>query len=202
METQSPIWGYVYDTTLVMAPGGPAEVDLTAALAPRIEPEIGFRLSTAVDPRHTDAQSLLHAIEWIAPCFEIIDCHFPQWKFKAADGIADFGVHYALVVGQPLRVDASNIGTLADALRDCTASLQCNGAVVEQGGGAATLGSPLNALAALAEVLARHPQSEPLLPGEIITTGTLTPPRDIAAGQRWLSSLQGIDLAPLELVLR
>jgi 2-keto-4-pentenoate hydratase len=200
-ETGEPIWGYVYDTTLVMASNGRAEVDLQLALAPRIEPEIGFCMREAVDPARTDVASLLRAIDWVAPCFEIIDCHFPDWKFKAADGIADFGVHYALVVGEPLQV-AAHGDTLVERLRDCEAELRKDGKVLATGTGANTLGNPLLALAAMVGVLARDSNAKPLAAGEIVTTGTLTPAFDVAAGQEWEMRMSGIRMQGLALRFR
>ncbi len=39
--------------------------------------------------------------EWLAPSFEIVDCHFAEWKFKPADSAADFSFHWRLVAGTP-----------------------------------------------------------------------------------------------------
>lgn len=200
METDEPFWGYVYDRTLVIAPDGRARVDLSAATSPRIEPEIGLCFRTAVDPSRTDALSLLHTIDWVAPCFEVIDSHFADWKFKAADGIADFGVHYALVVGAPLRFTEAETGTMDAALRDCDVELSRDGIRLERGKGSNTLGHPLLALAAMLAVIANDPIARPLAPGEIVTTGTLTPAHPVAAGQRWSMSFTGIALQPLELL--
>ncbi|MCJ0763411.1 2-keto-4-pentenoate hydratase [Variovorax terrae] len=201
MKTAAPIWGYVYDSSLVMAQAGRARVDLGQAMAPRIEPEIGFCLRRAIDPAATSFEALLSCIEWVAPCFEIIDCHFPEWSFQASEAIADFGVHYRLVVGEPYRLAAAPHEALAAALGDCAVTLSLNGDVAERGGGANTLGHPLQALRALVGLLASQPLSTPLQPGDIITTGTLTTPRDIGAGQRWRMQVEGLELAPLELEL-
>ena len=55
-------------------------------------------------------------------------------------------------------------------------------------------------LAHLVSLLASQPLSPPLLPGEWITTGTLTAAHAVRAGQTWHTTLQGIDLPGLELV--
>lgn len=199
LDAAAPIWGTVYDSTLTMASGGTARLDLSAAVAPRIEPEIGFCLHRPLDPARLDFDGLLDAIEWFAPCFEVVDTHIEGWKFKAADAIADFGVHYALVVGEPVRVAGLPRDTLAAQLEACEVTLSCNGAVIERGRGGNTLGHPLGALAALATVLAANPGQPPLEAGEIITTGTLTPFRDIAAGERWAMHVTGLPLAALTL---
>ncbi|MDB5829688.1 MAG: Hydratase/decarboxylase [Variovorax sp.] len=199
LGTDAPIWGHVYDTTLKRTAGGAARVDLGTALAPRIEPEIGFCLRTALDPAKLDYESLLDAIEWVAPCFEVIDSHFEDWKFKASEAVADFGVHYALIVGAPLRLHATERNTLADRLADCEVELALDGNVVQTGRGANTLGHPLAALAALAKVLAGQPDQPALEPGEIITTGTLTAAQPMAPGQTWSMRVKGLELAELNL---
>ncbi len=198
LETDGPIWGHVYDSGLVHAAGMPARVDLGAATAARIEPEIGFCLRQVPDPARLEPAQLMECIEWIAPCFEIIDSHYAGWKFKAAEAVADFGVHYALVVGTPYRPDAQTHGAVVPQLAACEVTLARDGDVVATGRGALTLGHPLAALAALVRLLAADPAARPLEAGEIITTGTLTTPQDIAAGQRWTLSVAGLDLAPLD----
>ena len=52
---------------------------------------------------------------------------------------------------------------------------------VADGAGRMVLGNPLDAVGVLAEMAAD--QGNPLCPGEIITTGTLTPPLAAAAGE-------------------
>jgi len=36
---------------------------------------------------------MLESLEWIAPSFEIVDRHFPGWKFHPADAAVDFSFH-------------------------------------------------------------------------------------------------------------
>jgi 2-oxo-3-hexenedioate decarboxylase len=200
-QANGPIWGYVHDTTLLLAKNGKASVDLGEARAARLEPEIAFRLSRPIDPTDTRHEAMLECIEWAAPCFELIDCHFEGWKFNAAEGIADSGVHYRLVVGEPLLAATMPAAELAAALGTCQVTLSLDGAVAERGAGSNTLGHPLNALAALVKILSSDPESQPLGAGEVITTGTLTPPRDIAPGQAWEMQVSGVPFAPLMLVL-
>ena len=66
---------------------------------PSIEPK-SYSTECAI-PVDADAQAALACVEWIAPGFEIVQSHFPDWKFAAADCTAAFGLHGALVVGAP-----------------------------------------------------------------------------------------------------
>ncbi len=200
-QTHSPIWGYVHDSTLLLARDGKISVDLGEARAARLEPEFAFRLSRPIGRADTGYEALLGCIEWAAPCFELIDSHFEGWNFNAAEGIADSGVHYRLVVGEPLMMASMPAAALAAALESCQVTLSLNGEVVERGVGSNTLGHPLKALAAFVEILAADRESEPLAAGEVVTTGTLTTPRDIAPGQTWAMQVSGVAFDPLTLVL-
>jgi len=75
--------------------------------------------------------------------------------------------------------------------------LRKGGTVVERGRGANVLGSPLEALAFLVEVLSRQPAAPPLAAGEIVTTGTLTDAHPVAPGERWSTAFEGLPLAGL-----
>ncbi|MGW8270280.1 MAG: 2-keto-4-pentenoate hydratase [Burkholderiales bacterium] len=191
-----PMWGMVYDRTLVFAEQGHARVALAGLTQPRIEPEICFRLAAA-PPRGTDnPHALLGAIEWVAHAIEIVQCHHPGWRLKIADCTADNGLHGRLVVGAPVPVAA--LPDLADRLPALEVTLRCGTRVIDHGVGANVLDSPLNALAFLIEVLAKQPESPPLAAGEIISTGVLTDAHPVAPGETWSTTFEGLPLAGLE----
>ncbi len=93
-----PMWAHVWDTTVHQAPDGRATLSLAPFVQPRIEPEVVFGLSGPLSPA-ADAQGAMNSVEWIAPGFEIVQSHFPGWKFAAPDCTAALGLHGALVVG-------------------------------------------------------------------------------------------------------
>ena len=188
----APIWAHVYDRTLVHAAGDRATVSLKGSARPRIEPEIAFRLKAPLAAGVREPARVLEAIEWLAPSFEIVDCHFDEWKFKSADSAADFALHWRLIVGTPRPVSHGEIQALVPQLHDCRVTLAKNGAVADTGAGANALGHPATALAHLAEVLSRQPAFEPLAAGEIITTGTLTAALPIRPGENWTSRYEGL----------
>ena len=188
----APIWAHIYDGTLIRATAHRAAVSLTGSARPRLEPEIAFQLKAPLPAGTGDPETILHAIEWYAPSFEIVDCHFADWKFGPADAAADFSLHWRLIVGTPCQVRPAEIPVLATQLRDCRVTLSRNGAVADRGVGANALGHPLSALAHLAAVLSRQPQFEPLAAGEIITTGTLTAALPIRPGETWSSRYEGL----------
>jgi 2-oxo-3-hexenedioate decarboxylase len=195
----SPIWAHVYDRTLVFSKQGRANVSLRGAARPRLEPEIAFRLKAALPAGTNDPVQVLQAVDWLAPSFEIVDCHFADWRFKPADAAADFSFHWRLIVGEPHVVRRDEVGALCGSLGSCQVTLSRNGAVMDRGVGANALGHPATALAFVAEVLSRQPRFAPLAAGEIITTGTLTAALPIAPGETWTSDYAGLPVTGLEL---
>lgn len=192
---REPIWGYVYDRTVVHLGVGEARCSLRGFTEPKIEPEIVFGLRNApASPAKPSA--LLQSIEWVAHGFEIVQSHFPRWRFQAADTIADGGLHGKLLVGARQPVAQFDID-LPELLESFSLTLSRNGFVVEVGRGSNVLGSPLAALAHLLSVLARQPESESLQAGNIVTTGTITAAYPIRSGEMWTTDIRGIALPGL-----
>jgi 2-oxo-3-hexenedioate decarboxylase len=181
-----PMWSYVWDRTVTMAPEGEATLSLAGLMQPRIEPEVAFMLRAPL-PEGRDVEAVLRAIAWIAPAFEIVHTVFRDWKFGAADCTAAFGLHGRLAVGTPLPVDDGNRAALAAELPHFTAALRCGDALVDTGTGANVLGSPALALMHLRDLLSTQPSFPPLAAGEIVTTGTLTDAWPVASGEIWTS---------------
>ena len=195
------VWANMYDDTVHYAKGGQATLSIARMLAPKIEPEIVFKLKRPVDPGEDPAAAALAATEWIALGFEIIDCVFPGWKFQPADFVAAYGLHAALVVGEPVAVTPDMIPGLVDALPRFTLRLSRNGEVVEEGSGKNSLRSPALCLAELSSAIAKQPGAEPLGAGELVSSGTLTEGKLIAAGETWSAEVEGLDLAPIRLTV-
>lgn len=191
-----PMWAHVWSRTLHRAPDGEARLSLDRFVQPRIEPEVVFRLKAPV-PLRDDPAELLASVEWLAPGFEIVQSHFPDWKFTAADCTAAFGLHGALIVGPSVAVTDAGRAALAERLSGFAATLSRGGAVVDRGSGANVLGSPALALGHLARVLAAQPQFPPLAAGEIVTTGTLTDAWPVAPGETWSSDYGDLGLPGL-----
>ena len=193
-----PMWAHAWTHTVHFAPAGSATLSLARLVQPRIEPEVVFKLAAPV-PATDDVAAILGCVEWIAPGFEIVQSHFPDWKFTAADCTAAFGLHGALVVGAPLALTPQNRVTIAAALPTFTLRLRRGGALIDTGIGANVLGSPALALAHLARVLGTQPQAPPLAAGEVITTGTVTDAWPVAAGETWTSDYGALGLSGLAL---
>ncbi len=192
---REPIWGYVYDTTVVRVPAGGHDCSIGRFAEPRIEPEIVLHFRSA-PPAGGGLPAILACIDWVAHGFEIVQSHFPGWKFQAADTVADSALHGALLVGEPQPMARLGADPIA-ALERFSLTLSCDGKVRDAGAGTNVLGSPLAALEHLIAVLARQPQYPPLQANEMVTTGTVTAALSIHPGETWRTELDGIALPGL-----
>ena len=194
-----PMWAHVYDTTVTFFEGNSGTQAIGHLAEPRIEPEVLLHFKSAPAGARTEAE-ILECVDWIAHSVEIVQSHFPGWKFKAPDTAAAFGLHGALMVGP--RRPVGEFDELVAKLRTFRIALARNGEVQVRGGGANVLDSPLLAFAHLQSLLEGLPQFEPVRPGEIVTTGTLTAALPIQAGETWSTEFSGLDLEGLRIQFR
>jgi 2-oxo-3-hexenedioate decarboxylase len=192
---REPIWAYVYDTTVTRVTTDQVTVSIGRFAEPKLEPELAFHFRTA-PPEGGDIRAILDSIDWVAHTYEIVQSHFPAWRFQAADTVADSSLHGALFVGEPQPIERLAPDPIA-ALKTFTLSHSCNSIVREVGKGSNVLGSPLLALAHLIKVLANQPESSPLQAGEIVTTGTITAAETARAGDTWQTTLTGLPVRGL-----
>jgi 2-oxo-3-hexenedioate decarboxylase len=190
-----PMWGTVYDRTLIQAQKDHATVSLKGLVQPRIEPEIAFKLKAV--PRNSQQDELLSCLEWMAHAVEIVQCHFPDWKFTIADCCADNGLHGRLVVGTPVPV--KDVAGLVEKLPKVEAKLFKGDQLVDKGVGANVLGSPLLSLGHFVDLLRTQPEAPPLRVGEIVTTGVLTDAHPVAPGESWHTEIVGLPLKGLSI---
>lgn len=190
-----PVWGYVYDRSVVHLPPGPAVCSLGRFMDPKIEPEIVVHFRSA-PPVGAGLAEILDAIDWVAHAFEVVQSHYPAWKFRAPDAVANLAMHATLLVGPPQPVQALGSDLIA-RLESFSVALSCGAEVREVATGAKVLGSPLAAVAHLIAVLAKQPQYVPLQAQELLTTGTITTAHSIRPGETWRTRLEGIGLPDL-----
>ena len=217
LKLDTVVWAHMYDDTVhdvlvgvdsdfaqtrlgvdsELPPSQIARLSLPTRFAPKIEPEIVFKMKTTIGGPETpalDPDAALAAVEWLALGFEIIDCPFPDWKFQPVDFVAAFGFHRALIVGKPRPIEPDTIPALAERLACFKVKLLKDGELVEEGSGRNVLRSPALCLAELASAAAREPVAEPLGAGELVSTGTLTTSQPIADGQTWRAVAEDLDV--------
>ncbi len=199
LKLDTLVWAHMYDDTVRHASANEATLSLEQMIAPKIEPEIVFKLKTALPANVTDAAAALEAVEWLALGFEIIDCPYADWKYQPADFVAAYGLHTALIVGDPRPVTTASIPKLVEQLPTFKVRLAKNGETVEEGSGRNSLRSPALCLAELASAMAKQNGAEPLAAGDLVSSGTLTESTPIQPGATWTASVEAIDLPTLTL---
>jgi 2-oxo-3-hexenedioate decarboxylase len=174
-----PMAAPIYDQTLQAT----LRINARELLGPRIEPEVVVGIGGD------------GAIAWAALGFEIVQSHVADWNFGYLDAIADFGLHAAMLIGERRAIGAVAV---ADLLA-LTVELRRNGEVVERGAGADVDGGVLGSLDWLRTDLRRVGRD--LVPGDIITTGSMTRVPPIAPGETWTISAVGDALPALSIAV-
>lgn len=197
----APIWGTVYDTTL-LACDGEAEIDLTGTCQPRIEPEAVFGMGATPPPGATIEQ-LFDCIEWLAPGFEIVQSHCAGWKFETAQSVADGSLHARLLVGPKRAIGevAADATAFNASLASASVQLSCDGKQKDSGRGADVLDGPLFALRHFLVELRACRGGPDLMAGDVVTTGTWTDAWPLLPGQTWRADFSA-PLTPLQVTVR
>ena len=200
LNLKTVAWASMYDDTIHQS----SEVEVTPlpfTYAPKLEPEIVFRLKSPLVGDLADPVAVMKSVEWLSLGYEIVDCPFPEWQFKPQDLVAAYGFHAGLVLGAPSMVTDANAGVLAAQLGDFKLKLFKNDNFVEEGSGKNVFRNPALCLGELAKAVRESPWAQPLRAGELISTGSLTTPMLIAPGETWRAVPDGLDVAPLVMKL-
>ena len=142
-------------------------------IEPRIEPEVAFLMGDDLSPP-VSRLNVISATELLVPAIEIVDSRIRDWDLTGPTAVADNALAARLLIGDriaPTEVDLVREGVevLIDGIRRTT------------GTGAAVLGHPADAVAWLAETLPDY--NETLKAGDLVTTGSITEPVPIEAGE-------------------
>lgn len=153
-------------------------------IQPRAEAEIAFILKDDLIGPGVSEADVLAATQWIAPCFEIVDSRIHDWKIGIVDTVADNASCGVFALGSA-RVDPRGLDLPGLHVR-----VTKNGVPLSEGYGAAVQGSPLTAVAWLANTLGRHGVT--LNAGDIILSGSLVPLAPAVPGDHFEMALSGI----------
>ncbi|WP_321927499.1 2-oxopent-4-enoate hydratase [Paraburkholderia guartelaensis] len=176
-----PDFGYLLSG---MVYGEGESIALDTLIQPKAEGEIAFVLKKdLMGPGITNAM-VLSATECVMPCFEIVDSRIRDWKIKIQDTVADNASCGVFVLGDRA-VSTRNVD-----LNTCGMVLERNGEVIGTGAGAAALGSPVNAVAWLANTLGRLGIG--MKAGEVVLSGALAAMAPIKAGDSFRVAIGGI----------
>lgn len=181
LGVDQPDFGYLL-SDMVYADGD--ALPMATLIAPKVEGEIAFVLKHRLQGPGVTTADVLRATECVMPCFEIVDSRIRDWKIRIQDTVAD-NASAALFVLGARAVDPRDVD-----LTLCGMVLEKNGEVVATGAGAAALGSPVNAVAWLANRLGQLGIA--LEAGEVILSGSLAAMLPAQAGDSFRCSIGGI----------
>lgn len=176
-----PDFGYMLDGMIY---GDGAAIDAATLIQPKAEGEIAFVLKKDLMGPGVSASDVLAATEGVMACFEIVDSRITDWKIKIQDTVADNASCGVFVLGDRM------VDPYAVDLRTCGMVLEKNGEIVVTGAGAATMGSPVNAVVWLANTLGKL--GIPLKAGEVILSGALGAMVPVKAGDNLRVTIGGI----------
>ena len=184
LGVHQPDFGFLTDRMEVRS-GEP--ITKSNLIQPRAEAEIAFILKSDLNgPGVTEAE-VLAATAAIAPCFEIVDSRIKDWKIGIVDTVADNASCGLYVLGEA-RVDPRGLD-----LAGLKVTVWKNGQFLSEGLGSAVQGSPLTAVAWLANTLSRFGVS--LNAGDVILSGSLVPLEPAVSGDRFDMELHGVGRA-------
>ncbi|MBM4233012.1 MAG: 2-oxopent-4-enoate hydratase [Gammaproteobacteria bacterium] len=136
-------------------------------IQPRAEAEIALILSASLKGLGVTEADVLAATASVVACFEIVDSRIDQWDIRIVDTVADNASCGLFVLGAE-RCSPQGLDLAALEVR-----VSKNGAPLSRGFGSAVQGSPLAAVAWLANTLGAYGIT--LEAGDIILSGSLVP---------------------------
>ncbi|MBN9429296.1 MAG: 2-oxopent-4-enoate hydratase [Burkholderiales bacterium] len=161
-------------------------------IAPKAEAEVAFVLERDLHGPGVTAADVLRATAFVMPCFEIVDSRIRDWKIRIQDTVADNASCGLLVLGgtrrHPRDLDLALAGMV----------LEKNGEVISTSTGASVQGSPVNAVAWLANTLGRLGIA--LKAGEVILSGSQSPLVPVVAGDSLHCSVGGLGSAGVRFI--
>jgi 2-oxopent-4-enoate/cis-2-oxohex-4-enoate hydratase len=181
LGVDQPDFGMLTDT-MVYDEG--QAIPASALIQPKAEGEIAFLLKRDLQGPGVTAAEVLASTEAVMACFEIVDSRIRDWKIRIQDTVADNASCGVFVLGDRL------VDPRAVDLTTCGMVLEKNGEIVVTGAGAATMGSPLTAVAWLANTLGR--MGVPLKAGEVILSGALGAMVPVTQGDNLRVTIGGI----------
>ncbi|MFI1709134.1 2-keto-4-pentenoate hydratase [Streptomyces griseoruber] len=173
LGVHEPDFGHLLDD-MVQRDGG--TIRATRYCAPRVEPEIWFRLARPLRGPGVTTSGVLAATEAVAPALEIVDSRIRDWRITLVDTVADNASSTGLVCGSWTPME------YAPDLSAVTVDLHVNGDYVASGSGKEVLGHPATAVAWLANTLAAFGTG--LDPGHVVLPGAMTTAPFVGAGQK------------------
>jgi 2-oxo-3-hexenedioate decarboxylase len=167
MNVHHPNYGWLTNAMLVHD----GIVDLDRFIHPKVEPELAFLLGHDLDPP-VSLFDVLEATAAIIPCLEVVDSRYVGFRFGPLDNIADNSSAGAVLLGSPTSAGAVTLPLVGVVV-------ECDGLLHDTATGAAALDHPA---AAVAWMVNNNRSALRLRAGDLVISGGLTSPVDLAVG--------------------
>ncbi|MSR00936.1 MAG: 2-oxopent-4-enoate hydratase [Gammaproteobacteria bacterium] len=190
LGVHQPDFGFLTNAMQV-EDGGVIEIG-QRMIQPRAEAEIALILGSSLSDRNVTESDVLAATESIAACFEIVDSRINRWDIKILDTIADNASCGLFVLGKE-RLSPRGLNLAAMEVR-----VKKNGHPLSSGFGSAVQGSPLAAVAWLANTLGHYGVT--LNAGDIILSGSLVPLEPAQPGDIFSLDLDYLGVATVSFI--
>jgi 2-keto-4-pentenoate hydratase len=181
MGVDSPDYGHLLDRMFWLEH---EPIPASRFVQPRVEPEVAFVLARPLQGPGVTVADAIAAVGYVLPALELIDSRIRDWKIGLADTIADNASSGGVVLGSsPAELSAVD-------LRLAGCNLHKNGELAGTGACGAVLGSPLRALAWLANTVgARGVELEA---GQVILPGSVTASVPVGPGDTVTATFAGL----------
>jgi 2-oxo-3-hexenedioate decarboxylase len=189
MGVDVPCFGFV---SAAMARPDGGEVKMSELIHPKVEAEICVVTKTALRGPGCHMAAVMAAIDFVVPGVEIIDSRYRDFKFDLKSVVADNTSAVRFVIGgrsrNPDDLDLRTLGVV----------LEKNGEIMAMAAGAAVMGHPAIAVAALVNHLAERGQDLPA--GSMVMTGGVTEAIAVKAGDSIVVRFQDLGSVSMRFV--
>jgi 2-keto-4-pentenoate hydratase len=191
MGVDEPDFGHLLTDMLV---GDATVIDISSLCHPRVEVEVAFVLGQGLPGADCTAADVLAATDHLIAAIELIDSRILDWRIGITDTVADNASSGRFILGSnkvdPRKVDLSDVDAALYA------GFGRNDVLVTRGNTSAVLGHPANAVAWLARTLAHYDVE--LEAGHIVLSGSCTRAVDVAKGDHYRATLDGLGEVSVE----
>lgn len=177
-----PIFGEILAQDVVLDGG---TISLATCIAPKIEPELAFVFGEALHGDDLLLTDVLAATRFVLPAFEFVDARIAGGLANPTqDAVCDNGLFTNMVLGSPVR----RIDTLDP--RNIEVTITVDGQVADIGSTSRASAHPAHAVLQLVKHL--HQFGRGLHAGDVVLSGTCTPPLPVTAGNWVVAAFAGL----------
>lgn len=181
----SPDFGVLFlDAAYTSSGSSPASIPVSSVIQPKVEAEVAFVLSKALDDADITIEAVRAAIDYAVPALEVVDSRIANWDIRLSDTVADNASFGAYILGS----ERKTLEEFSPA--DVVMSTTVDGVEKSTGRGADCLGDPLNAVLWLARTAKEL--GDPLKAGEVVLSGALGPMVPVTAGSTVETRITGL----------